>query len=417
MGQDRAHPPLHPDTLLVHGAPKSYPYRATMPPVVLSTAFEHPSAEDMEAIFAHEQEGHVYSRLSNPTVAELEERITALCAARGTVAVASGMSAAHLALLAIAGAGDHVVAGNQLFGGTYRLLSSTLQGLGIETRWVDARNAAQLHAAITSNTRAVLVEAIANPAMVVPNFDAIREICGAARVPLIVDATLVTPLLLDTQATGCDVAIYSGSKYLAGAATVIGGLIVDTGRFPWSQARATRLGDFLRQGDSAYLNRLRRELMVGIGPALSAQAAFLQLVGLETLGLRLERQCQNAQRIAEWLLAHPAVSSVAYPGLPDHPDHGNCLRYFRGHFGSMLGFNLASRAACFRFLNSLSLVRRAANLGDTKSLAVHPASTIYHGYWPAQREELGVPETLIRLSVGIEDSEDLLADLDHALSG
>jgi O-acetylhomoserine (thiol)-lyase len=283
----------------------------------------------------------------------------------------------------------------------------------------------------------VLVEAIANPAMAVPDFDALRRCCKSAGIPLIVDGTLVTPLLLDAEATGADVAVYSGSKFLAGAATTIGGLIVDTGRFPWGQGgnpgkqnRAGKqnqagkentvsrvhLGDFQRQGPRGYLDRIRHELMVGVGPSLSPQAAFLQIVGLETLALRLQRQESNTQRIAEWLGRHVAVSAVLYPGLTGHPDRERCRRAFRGHCGSVLSFTLANRAACFGFLNALHLVRRASNLGDTRSLALHPASTIYHGYWPAQRADLGVPDTLIRLSLGIEDPDDLIADLEQALA-
>jgi O-acetylhomoserine (thiol)-lyase len=407
---------LHPDTVLVHGPRTPQPYRATLPPVVLSTAFEHPSAEDMEAVFAHGQDGYAYSRLSNPTVAALEERITAISEARGTVALASGMSAVALALLALVRSGDHLVAGKHIFGGSYTLLNETFSRLGIRTSWVDARNGDDVRRAITPQTRAVLVEAIANPAMAVPDFDAIRKHCNAAHIPLLVDATLVTPLWLDAEATGADVALYSSSKYLAGAATTIGGLIVDTGRFPWGEQGPVELGEYQRHGAQGYLNRIRRELLVGMGPTLSPQTAFLLIVGLETLGLRLERQWSTACRIAAWLQCQPGVSRVLYPGLPHDPDHERCRRYFRGRCGSVLSFTLSSKDACFRFLNALGLIQRAANLGDTRSLALHPASTIYYGFWPAQKDELGVPDTLIRLSVGIEDAEDLSADLAQALA-
>lgn len=416
MSPPRGSSGLHPDTVLVHGVRTPQPYRATLPPVVLSTAFDHPSAEAVEAVFAHREDGFAYSRLDNPTVAALEERITALSAARGTIALASGMSAVALALLAIVQSGDHLVAGKHCFGGSYTLLNDIFSRLGIRTTWVDARNGDDVRRAIAPETRAVLVEAIANPAMVVPDFDAIRSHCAAARIPLLVDATLMTPLSLDAEAIGADVAIYSGSKFLAGAATTIGGLIVDTGRFPWGQAGPVRLGEFQREGAHAYLSRIRRELLVGIGPTLSPQTAFLQIVGLETLGLRLERQETSARRIAAWLQGQAGVAQVLYPGLPDHPAYGRCQRYFRGRFGSVLSFTLAGREACFRFLNALGLIQRAANLGDTRTLALHPASTIYHSYWPAQKEELGVPETLIRLSIGIEDADDLSADLAQALA-
>jgi O-acetylhomoserine (thiol)-lyase len=227
---------------------------------------------------------------------------------------------------------------------------------------------------------------------------------------------LLTPLHFDAEATGAAVALYSSSKFIAGAAMTIGGLIVDTGRFAWGDSRAVDLGDFRRTGADAYLNRIRRELLVGMGPTISPHTAFLQIVGLETLSLRLERQCRSTLRIAQWLEQHPAVSAVAYPGLVSHPDRDRCAQFFRGGFSSVLSFTLSSKDACFRFLNRLRLVTRASNLGDTRSLALHPASTQYSAFWPAQREELGVPETLIRLSVGIEEVEDVLADLAEALN-
>jgi O-acetylhomoserine (thiol)-lyase len=396
----------------VHGTEEAHPYRATVPAIVESTAFSHDSAESMQAVFNHEQDGYAYSRLANPTVAALEDRITALSEGRGTIAVASGMSAIALALLGIVRSGDHIVAGKHVFGGTFTLLETTLPRLGVTTTWVDARDGDAVERALTATTRAVLVEAIANPAMVVPDFERLGAICQAAGIPLIVDATLVTPLRLDIDATHTDVAVYSGSKFLAGAATTIGGLIVDTGRFPWSSA-GTRvdLGDFKRQGAAGFLQRIRRELMVGIGPSLSPHVAFQQTMGLETLGLRLGRQCESALRIAQWLREQPGVTAVQFPGLADHPDHARCIRSFGGTAGSVLSFTLASQATCFRFLNALRLVVRASNLGDTRTLALHPASTIYHSLWPAQREDLGVPDTLIRLSVGIEDVADILSDL------
>lgn len=412
-------PPTRPTwrkaTLLVHGLPQRHPHGATLPPVTLSTAFEHASAEEMEAVFAHRQESFSYSRLGNPTVAALEERVTWISRARGTVAVASGMSAVAMALLALVRSGDHIVAGKHVFGGTYTLLDTTLNRLGISTTWADVWDGREVNRALRPETRAVFVEAIANPAMTIPDFDAIRTACASRRIALIVDATLLTPLLFDPETTGADVAVYSGSKFLAGAATTVGGLIVDTGRFDWVHDGPDTLGDFRQTGAQAYLSRIRQELMVGIGPCLSPQAAFLQIIGLETLELRMERQRSSAQRVAEWLEQHPSVRSVAYPGLPSHKHHNRCTRYFDGNASCVLSFALQSRDACFRFLNRLQLVRRASNLGDTQSLALHPASTIYQAFWPAQRDELGASETLIRLSVGIEDVEDILADLAAAL--
>jgi O-acetylhomoserine (thiol)-lyase len=401
------------ETLLVHGAEPAGREGPTLPPIFQSTAFAHGSAAAMERVFLHQQEGDAYSRLGNPTVAALEERVSAVCNARGTVAVASGMSAIALALLALLKTGDRVLVSRHLFGGTYQLFQTTLRRLGIEPVWFDPQDPASAQRAAGPQVKAVFLEAIANPAMTVPDLAAYRELCDRAGIPLLLDATLLTPLV-EVGRLGADVALYSGSKYLAGAASTIGGLIVDTGRTVWPQGGPADLGDFHRAGADAFLMRLRRELMAAVGPALSPHTAFLQLVGLETLALRLERQCATAAAIATRLGAHPRVRGVLYPGLPDSPDHDRCRRQF-GRFGSVLGLTLADRAACFRFLDALRLVRLASNLGDTKTLALHPASTIYGSLWPAEREHLGVTEDLIRLSLGIEAPEDILADLEQAL--
>ncbi len=416
---DRATRPWQADTLLVHGGEQPRGDRSLLPPVYLTTAFDHGSAEQMEATFLHQAEGHVYSRLGNPTVEALERRVTALCNARGTVALGSGMSAVALALMALLKTGDQVLVGRHLFGGTYVLFAQTLAALGIEAVWVDPEDAAAAERACSPRVKAVFLEAIANPAMTVPDFTGYRRLCDRAGVPLIVDGTLLTPLHCGPGAvfpTGApDVWVLSSSKFLAGAASTLGGLIVDTGRFAWAESAVVDLGDYRRLGAMAYLERIRRELMASIGPALSPLQAFLQLVGMETLALRLERQCRTTQTLAEWLARQPAVTQVLYPGLPAHPSHARCTAHLGGFFGSVLSFTLADKPACFRALNRLRLIRRAANLGDTRTLALHPASTIYSGLWPAQRESLGVPETMIRLSAGLEDVGDLIADLEGAL--
>ena len=233
--------------------------------------------------------------------------------------------------------------------------------------------------------------------------------------PLLLDASLLTPVLYDGTAAAADVLFFSATKYLAGPASTVAGLIVDTGRFPWHDAQRFDFTDFKGAGQGAYLARLRRQLMAAVGPCLSPMAAFLLLTGLETLSLRLDRQCDNAERAAAYLREHPKVREVRYPGLPDHPAHALCRAQYRGRFGAVLAFSLANKAACFRFLNALRLVRRCTNLGDTRSLAIHPASTIYGNFWKHEQEQAGVTEGLIRFSLGVEHPEDLLADLEQAL--
>lgn len=406
----------HIETRLIHGsadAPSAD--GATLPPLVYSTAFAHESAEAMEAVFADKQPGHLYSRLQNPTVQEFEARITDACGARGTLAVASGMSAITMGLLAMLKAGDAIVSGRYLFGGTHTLFQRTLPGLGITTEYFDPREPKAAAELITPQTKVVFLEAIANPAMVVPDFSAYRDLCERHGIPLVVDASLLTPVLFDAEALGADVAFFSASKYIAGPASTIGGLIVDTGRFPWHERDKLDFADFRRAGGQAFMTKLRKQLMAGVGPALAPMNAFLLMLGLETLPLRLERQTANTLAVAEFLRDHPRVREVRYPGLPDNEFHGLAMAQFRGSGGGVAAFRLGGKGECFRFLNALRLVKRAVNLGDTKSIAVHPASTIYGTIWPVEREELGVTEDLIRLSVGLENPTDIIADLEQAL--
>ncbi|MDH4120694.1 MAG: PLP-dependent transferase [Deltaproteobacteria bacterium] len=404
------------DTRLIHGQGEPHLEDGDLvPPVSFSSAFEHPTAERLEEIFAGKQTGYLYSRLQNPTVDRLEKRITAACGGRGALAMASGMSAITLGLLGLLKAGDEIITGRHLFGGTFTLLDKTLPPLGITTRFVEAQTPAQAETVAGPATRLVLLEAIANPALTVPDFAAWRKFCDERGLPLLVDATFLTPVLLDNQIVQADVVFFSTTKFFSGAATTLGGIVVDMGRMNWETRKDPGLADFRKAKEGAYLAKLRRRLMMDIGPALSPMSAFLQLIGMETLPLRLERQCANALAAARHLAAHPKVKSVVYPGLPGHPSHALAAQQFQGRFGSMLAFTLPDKAACFRFLNALKLARRSTNLGDTKTLALHPASTIYGGYWPHELEQVGVSEGMIRFSLGIESPQDILADLDQAL--
>jgi len=405
------------ETLLVHGANnKVEDAGATMSPVHFSIAFEHESAEALEEVFADRQPGMIYARLQNPTVQRLEDRITDVCEARGTLAVATGMSAITLGLLSLLRTGDEILVGRYLFGGTYVLFETTLKEMGITAKYFDPRNPEEAEALITPNTRAVFLEAISNPSIVVPDFSRYRALCDAEGMPLLVDASLLTPALYDPEMIQADLVFFSASKYLAGAATTLGGLIVDTGRAAWHEMTRLNFGDLKRAKEMAVLNKMRKQLMAGVGPTLSPMNAFLQLAGMESLSLRLERQCDNAQAIAEFLDGHQSVKSVSFSGLPDHPAHQLATKQFCGKHGALLAFDLDSKQACFEFLNKLQLVKRATNLGDTKTLALHPASTIYGTFWPEERERVGVTETMIRFSVGLENVQDIIEDLTQALT-
>lgn len=416
--------PRHIETVLVHGAAAATgnpggPTGPTLPPVTFSTAFAYDSAEAMEDAFAGRRDDPIYTRLQNPTVAALERRVRDVSGAAGVVAMASGMSAITQGLLGFLRSGDEIVASPYLFGGSYVLLTQTLPALGITTRFADPADMAAWRAAIGPTTRCLYVEAIANPAMVVPDLAALSALGHEQGIPLLVDATLLTPLLCDADALGVDLAFYSASKYLAGAASTLGGLIVDSGRFPWHTLSGTDLPTFQRageqSGEGALLAKLRTRTMAAVGPTLSPMNAFLLLTGMETLRLRLERQCENALTLATFLRGHPKVTRVLYPGLHDHPAHELSSRQFQGRYGTVLSFALTDQAACFRFINALRMIARVTNLGDTRSMVIHPASTIYGSFWAHEREEVGVTEDLIRFSLGIEHAADIIADLEQAL--
>ena len=407
------------ETRLVHGnhpsrgGPRGEP---TLPPLELSTAFVHDSAETMEAVFTGRQAGVYYSRMQNPTVAALEGRVTDLCGAAGTLAMASGMSAITCLLLSLLKTGDELIAGPHLFGGSYGLFTRTLGDLGIRVRFADPQDVAAVAALVNDRTRAVFVEAIANPQMTVPDFAALRGLCQAEGLPLLVDATLLTPLYFNAEALGADVAVFSATKYLSGAASTTGGVVVDSGRFDWAGSARHGFGEMKGTAEGALMTKLRNQIMAVAGPSLSPLHAFLMLTGMESLALRMERMEANTQALAEFLAAQPAVSAVRYPGLPGHAAHGRC-RALCGTNGTLLTFHLADKAACFALLNALRLVRRSTNLGDTRTLAIHPASTIYGTLWPHEQVEVGVDATMIRLSVGIEHIDDLREDLGQALAG
>lgn len=408
--------PCHLDTTLVHGKQnQNWEQGATLPPVVFSASFQQESAEAMADVFQGRQDGMIYSRLGNPTVDALEQRITDVCDARGTLALASGMSAVTLALLGFLKAGDELLASSLLFGGNYTLFTKTFKDLGITVHLVDPTRPGLAEGLVNERTKGVFLEAIANPAIVVPDFSTWRALCNKHGLVLVADATLLSPYLFDAEALGADVAVFSSTKYIAGPANTIGGLVVDTGHMDWLAADKLDFADYKQAGANAFLDKLRKRLMADVGPCLSPMTAFLLINGMETLGMRMERQCDNTQKLAEFLDNHPSVEEVLFPGLPKNPYHALAMRQFGGKAGSVFCFKLQDQAACFRFLNAMRLVRLATNMGDTKSLALHPASTIYSTFWKHEQEEAGVTENMIRFSVGIEHPDDLIADLAQAL--
>jgi O-acetylhomoserine (thiol)-lyase len=373
-------------------------------------------------------QGNIYSRIMNPTNDVLEKRLAAMEGGIGGLALASGMAAITAAIQTIAEAGDNIVAAGQLYGGTYNLLAHTLPQQGIETRFFSLDEPRAIGRLADARTKAVFVESIGNPSGRITDIARLAEAAHAAGVPLIVDNTVATPYLLRPIEHGADIVVHSLTKYLGGHGTTVGGLIVDGGRFPWT-AHAERFARLNSPdpsyhgvvytealGPAAYIGRARVVPLRNTGAALSPFNAFLLLQGIETLTLRMDRINDNALDIARFLQKEPAVSWVRYAGLPSHPDHALAMRLLRGRASGVLSFGIrGGRAAGERFLDSLKLVTRLVNIGDAKSLATHPASTTHRQLAPDELERAGVSEDMVRLSVGIEHIEDLLADIGQAL--
>ncbi len=401
-------------------------------PIYQSTSFVFADTTDAANLFALQKYGNIYSRLGNPTVAALEERIASLEGGIGAVATASGMAAEFITFAALVGAGDHVVASAQLYGGTVTQLDVTLRRFGVETTFVPGTDPADYAAAIRPETKVVYTEVVANPSGEVADLAGLAEIAHAAGVPLVVDATLSTPYLVRPIEHGADIVIHSATKFLGGHGTTLGGVVVESGRFDWGNGRFPQMTEPVPSyngvkwwenfGEYGFLTKLRSEQLRDIGPSLSAQSAFQLLQGVETLPQRMDAHLANARTVAEWLEADPRVTAVHWAGLPSHPHHERAARYLPLGPGSVFAFRLAAtadrdgREVGRRFIEHLQLASHLANVGDARTLVIHPASTTHQQLSAEQLATAGVPEDLVRISVGLEDPEDILWDLDQALT-
>ena len=417
------------DTVALHGGFGGDPAtNARAVPIYQTTSYLFDSAEHASKLFVLEEFGNIYTRINNPTTDVLERRVAALEGGAGALAVASGQAAVTYSILNLAGAGDRVVSSASLYGGTYNAFSHTLPRFGIDVALVDLADPRAVDDAIGPNTKAVFAETIGNPKIDVLDIERIAGIAHAHGVPLIVDNTLATPYLLRPIEWGADIVVHSATKFVGGHGTAIGGIIVDGGKFDW--AASGRFADFVDPdpsyhglkyatafGELAYIVKARVTLLRDLGAALSPFNAWLLLQGLETLGARIERHIANAQAVAEFLAAHPRVASVSYPGLPGDPAHERARRYLPAGAGSILTFRLRGDAEdAKRCIDRLKLFSLLANVGDAKSLVIHPASTTHQQLSPRERLRSGVDDATIRLSVGIENVRDILADLDQALA-
>ncbi|MCF6291249.1 MAG: PLP-dependent transferase [Desulfobacterales bacterium] len=402
-------------TRAIHG-PRLHkdPYGALRMPVYDNVAFEHDDARSIQLTFEGKKPAHAYSRISNPTVEELEQRLQLLSGGLAVLAVSSGMAAISNTILALAEAGSNIVTTRYLFGNTLSLLEKTMRPWGLEVRYVSMLDPGAIDAAIDANTRALFLESITNPQLEVADCNEISAITRKHGVPLVLDNTLTTPYLFNSRRAGVDIELLSSTKYISGGATSLGGLIIDNGTFDWS--RSPRLADRVKtMGPMAFIGSLRREIFRNVGACLSPHNAYLQTLGLETLGLRIDKSCANARILAEYLEAHPKVTTVNYPGLPGSPGHQTARRQFANGHGGLLTFDLKDRDACFSLINSLRIIRRATNVNDNKTLILHPASTIFAEYSDREKLAMGVRPTMIRLSAGIEDHQDLLDELEQGL--
>ncbi len=426
---------LHPETLALHaGHTPDAASKARAVPIYQTTSYVFDNSEHAARLFALQEFGNIYTRIMNPTTDVLEKRLAALEGGVGALAVSSGQAAITLAVLNITRAGQNIVSTSFLYGGTYNLFQHTLSKMGIEVRFVDSSNPDNVAAAIDSNTRLVYMESIGNPKNNVDDFEAIAKIAHDADIPFVVDNT-VSPYIFRPFEHGADIVVYSLTKFLGGHGTSIGGAIVDSGRFHWANGKFPEftepdpsyhglvfwepfgLHDKAVLPGAAYIIRARVALLRDLGPCISPFNAFQILQGIETLHLRMPRHCENALKVAQWLEKHPAVSWVNYPGLPSHPDYARAKKYLPHGCGAIIGFGIkGGLEAGKKLIDNVKLFSHLANIGDAKSLIIHPASTTHQQLSPEEQLATGVTPDFIRLSIGLEHVDDIIADLDQAIA-
>jgi O-acetylhomoserine (thiol)-lyase len=439
------------ETLAIHAGQAPDPAsRSSAVPIYQTTSFVFRSTEEAKQLFelqpqvwaprldldgqgfgqgdpASADAGNIYTRITNPTTDVLERRLAALEGGVGSLALSSGAAAVSLAIMNLCGAGDHLVAARSLYGGTYNLFLHTLPRYGIETSFADAHKTESFSEQITDRTKCLFVETIGNPRLDTPDLAGLAELAHAHAIPLVVDNTVATPHLCRPCTYGADIVVHSLTKFLGGHGTSIGGAIVDSGQFDWaasgkfpslSEPDSASHGLVWSEalGPGAYIMRARNSLLRDLGACISPFNSFLIVQGMQTLSLRMQKHCENAMAVAEFLTDHPRVGWVLYPGLSDHPTHGRAEQYLDHGFGALVGFGISGgKESGRRFIEQLNLFSHLANIGDVRSLAIHPASTTHSQLSPPDLEKSGISEDFIRLSIGLEHIDDILADLDQAL--
>ncbi|MDN5703990.1 MAG: O-acetylhomoserine aminocarboxypropyltransferase/cysteine synthase [Yaniella sp.] len=396
-------------------------------PIYQTTSYVFETQQDAADLFALQKYGNVYSRISNPTVAAFEERIASLEGGIGAVATASGQAAEFVTIAALAGSGDHIVASSKLYGGTVTQLDVSLRRFGVDTTFVDSTEVEAFKAAIQPNTKAIYTEIVANPSGVIVDLEGLGALAAEHGIPLIVDATLTPPYLIRPLEHGADIVIHSATKFLGGHGTTMGGVVVESGKFPWDNGNFplmtepvpsyNNLSWYGNFGEFGFLTKLRNEQLRDFGPTLSAQAAFQLMIGVETLPQRMDEHLTNAYKVAQWLAADDRIAYVNFAGLEDNPYYERGKALLPLGVGSVFSFGVkGGRKASAEFMANLQLASHLANIGDAKTLMLHPGSTTHQQLSEEQLAAAGIPDDLVRISVGIEDVDDIIWDLDQALT-
>jgi len=394
--------------------PKTDTHNALRMPIYQNAAFEFESAEDLEDVFTGKRSGHAYSRASNPTIEELESKVKFITTAQGVVATSSGMSAISNTFLALLKSGDNIITTNKLFGHTLSFFQTTLVDFGVEVRFIDITNEEEIINAIDEKTKIIFFETISNPELIIPDITKLSQIAKKYNLILISDSTMTPFYLFDSKKYGIDIDLLSATKYISGGGTAIGGLIIDNGNFNWeTYPHLTKFYTLANQ--NAFIAKLKKQTFRNMGACLTAQSAYMLSLGLETLALRSDRTASNILALAHFLEQHPKVKSVNYPMLENNKFYKLAQEYFL-FAGSVLTFDLEDKIEAYKFMNHLKLVRRSTNIQDNKSLIIAPYHTIYAEYGKEEKESFGLREGTLRLSVGIEDIDDLIDDINFALS-
>lgn len=391
---------------------------ASVTPIYQTAAYIYDTAESLSGVFDGKEAGHVYSRISNPTVLSFEQKMNALEGGVGAVATSSGMSAISACIFCLTKSGDEIISSKSLFGGTLDFFNKIIMKYGVKVNYVNTCDISAYKKTITDKTKLIFLESIGNPKLDIPDIKKISEIADKRNIPLIVDSTFASPYLFNAKKAGASIVIHSATKYLTGNGTTIGGIIIDTGNFGWNKFVSDEFNEIAKKVHRKFifLAAIRMNINQNVGVCMSPFNAFIHNLGLETLALRMERHCTNALKLAEFFNQHPKILKVNYPGLKDNIYHETAKKMFNGKYSGMLTIELESREKSYRLIDSLMLVKNMANIGDAKTLIIHPASTIYHSFSEYELSEVGINERLLRISAGIEETEDLIRDFSAALN-